>query len=143
MVGNIEYTNAATITYSEIIFTTQSPPSMYINQVIPINIWVGTIKAICLSESCSFIWAESVTPYLDSVQPSSITGPSLLTLTGRNLVPNNESQITTVQITIDNEICNVTLVSNSTIVCQIDSIQAGNHLIMAVIDGRYLNFQKL
>ncbi|CAF3954248.1 unnamed protein product [Rotaria sp. Silwood2] len=135
IVGSIEYTSMATITYSQIIFTTQIPPTEYINQIIPITILVGTNIAICSFETCSFTWAESVTPYLDSVYPTSIAGPQLLTLTGRNIAMNDTMSSTSIHVTINRQICNVTSVSNSTIVCQIDSIQVGVHPIVASIDG--------
>ncbi|CAF1015901.1 unnamed protein product [Rotaria sp. Silwood1] len=134
IVGSIEYTSMATITYSQIIFTTQIPPPEYINQIIPITILIGTNTAVCSFETCSFTWAESITPYLDSVDPTSITGPQLLTLTGRNLVMNDTILATSIHVTIDGQMCNVTSVSNSTIVCQIDSIQVGVHPIVASID---------
>ncbi|CAF3664415.1 unnamed protein product [Rotaria sordida] len=136
IVGSIEYTSMATITYSQIIFTTQISPPEYINQIIPITILIGTNTAVCLlSKTCSFTWAESVTPYLDSVYPTSITGPQLLTLTGRNLAMNDTILPTSIHVTIDGQTCNVTAVSNSTIVCQIGSIQVGVHSIIASIDG--------
>jgi len=142
IVGSIDYTSMATITYSQIIFTTQIPPSIYIDQPIPITILIGTNTAICLLAACSFTWADSVTPYLDTVNPTSITGPQLLTLTGRNLQATGSVLITDIHVTISGQTCNVTSASNTTISCQIVSIQAGNQLIVASIDGICSCFEK-
>ncbi|CAF4415593.1 unnamed protein product, partial [Rotaria magnacalcarata] len=57
--------------------------------LIPITILVGENSAICSSVSCNFTWAQSVTPYLVSVNPTSINGPQTLTLMGQNLATSN------------------------------------------------------
>lgn len=138
IVGSIDYTSMSTVTYSEIKFISQTPPSVYIEQSILITILIGTNVAACSLETCSLTWTESLTPYLDSVNPTSITGPELLTLTGRNLNATRSILTTNTHITINGQTCNVTAVSNSTITREIDSIQAGDHTIFAYIDGNYI-----
>jgi hypothetical protein len=136
IVGSIEYTSIATITYSQIIFTTQVVPVGYIDQTIPITILVGSNIAICSSGACTYKWALSVTPYLTSVSPTSITGPQTLTLTGQNLAAAGSIVVANIHVTVGGQSCNVTAATNSTITCQINSIPVGNYSIGASIDGR-------
>lgn len=112
------------------------PPSNYIDQTIPIAVLVGSNQAVCASGSCSFKWAQSVTPSLTSVNPTSITGPQTLTITGQNLEATGSLSPSSVHVTVNNETCTVTAVTNSTITCNIGSVQAGNYSIMASIDGK-------
>ncbi|CAF3637436.1 unnamed protein product [Rotaria sp. Silwood1] len=135
IVGSIEYTSQATITYSQIQFITQQPPSNYIDQTIPIKILVGTNQAVCSLGSCTYKWAQSVTPYLTSVSPTSITGSQTLTLTGQNLAATVLISTVNTHVTIDGQPCNVTSVSNSSITCNVDNTQVGNYSIVASIDG--------
>ncbi|CAF2963963.1 unnamed protein product [Rotaria sp. Silwood2] len=135
IIGSIEYTSLATITYSQIQFITQQPPVNYIDQAIPITILIGTNQAVCSSGSCTFKWAQSVTPYLTSVNPTSITGSQTLTLTGQNLAATGSISAVNTHVTIDGQPCNVTSSSNSSITCNVGNIQAGNHSIVASIDG--------
>jgi hypothetical protein len=136
IVGSIEYTSIATITYSQIQFITQAPlPSSYIDQTIPITILVGTNQAVCSSGSCTYKWAHSVTPSLISVSPTSITGPQTLTLTGQNFAPTGSILASNVAVTVNGNSCNVTSATNSTITCNIGSTQAGNYSVVASING--------
>ncbi|CAF3592631.1 unnamed protein product [Rotaria sordida] len=135
IVGSIEYTSLATITYSQIQFITQQPPSSYIDQTIPIRILIGTNQAVCSSGSCTFNWTRSVTPYLTSVSPTSINGPQTLTLTGQNLEATGSISSANTHVTVDGQPCNVTSVSNSSITCAIGNTQVGNYSIVASIDG--------
>ena len=135
IVGSLEYTSIATITYSRITFVTQAPPSNYIDQLIPVTILVGTNHAVCSAGSCSFTWARSVTSYLNSVSPTFITAPQSITLTGQNLAATGSIMGPNAHVTIDGQSCNVTAVSNSTITCTIGNIQVGNHTVVASIDG--------
>jgi hypothetical protein len=140
IVGSIEYTSMATITYSQIQFITQIPPTSYIDQTIPIpiKILVGTNSAVCSSGQCTYKWAQSVTPYLTSVSPSSITGPQTLTLTGQNFAAMGSILPSNVNVTVDGGSCNVTSVTNSTITCNIGNTEAGNYSVVASINGRNL-----
>jgi hypothetical protein len=138
IVGSIEYTSMATITYSQIQFITQIPPTSYIDQTIPITILVGTNSAVCSSGQCTYKWAQSVTPYLTSVSPSSINGPQTLTLTGQNFAATGSISPSNVNVTVDGGSCNVTSVTNSTITCNIGNTEAGNYSVVASINGRNL-----
>ncbi|CAF0819146.1 unnamed protein product [Rotaria sp. Silwood1] len=135
IVGSIEYTSQATITYSQIQFITQQPPLNYIDQTIPITILVRINQTVCSSGSCTYKWAQSVTPYLTSINPTSISGPQTLTLTGQNLAATGSISAANIHVTIGGQPCNVTSTSNSSITCDIGNIQAGNHSIVAHIDG--------
>ncbi|CAF4352540.1 unnamed protein product, partial [Rotaria magnacalcarata] len=137
IIGRIDYTSQSTITYSQIIFTTPSVPSnLYINQAIPVTILIGTNRAICSSATCMFQWSTSDTPFIDSVSPTAITGTQILTLTGRNLAANPTAAIpSNTHVSINGTSCNVTSITNSTILCQISGAAAGNYSILVSIDG--------
>ena len=135
IIGSIDYTSQSTISYSQIVFTTPSVPSnTYINNPIPVTIWIGTNQAICTSATCTFQWSTSDTPYVDSVTPTAITGTQTLTLTGRNLATNPTAPANT-HVTIDGSSCNVTSITNSTISCQIAGVAAGTYSVGVSIDG--------
>ncbi|CAF4567828.1 unnamed protein product, partial [Rotaria magnacalcarata] len=137
IIGIIDYTSQSTITYSQITFATPSVPSnLYINQAIPVTILIGTNRAICPSATCMFQWSTSDTPFVDSVSPTAITGTQMLTLTGRNLAANPTAAIpSNTHVTINGTSCNVTSITNSTILCQISGAAAGNYSILVSIDG--------
>ena len=134
-IGSIEYTSTAIITYTQIRIRTDVPPTSYINQVRPIIVSVGSTSALCSSGSCTFTWAQSATPALNAVSPSSITGPQTLTLTGQNFDVTGSITAASVHVSISGQACNVTAVTNSTITCQTGSLPAGNFSIVVSIDG--------
>ena len=136
IVGSIEYTSSATITYSQIRFVTQIPPSIYINQAIPITILIGSNQALCSANTCTYTWSEQVTPYLTSVSPTSISGPQTLNLTGGNFKALGVTNPSNVHVSIKNVVCNVTSVTNTTILCDISSIENGNYPIVIMIDSK-------
>lgn len=135
IVGSYEYTSSANISYSQIRFVTDVPPQSYIDQSIPITVLVGTNPALCSASPCAYRWASRATPMLNSVSPSSITGAQTLTLSGQNLNPSGSLSLASVNVMINGRPCNATSATNSTIVCQIEALPAGNHSIVALIDG--------
>ncbi len=138
IVGNDEYTSFSTITYTQIQFITPVPPSYYLNQPIPIRILVGTNQAVCSAGSCSYTWSQSVTPSLTSVNPTSITGPQIVTLTGQNFAATGSILATDVSVKVNGEACNATSATNSTITCNMGNIQVGNYSVVVSIDGIHL-----
>ena len=76
-----------------------------------------------------------VTSYIDSVVPTFINGPATLTLTGRNFLSSGSNNLN-MEIMINENRCNVTSISNTSILCQIGSIEAGNHSISGLIQGK-------
>jgi len=135
ILGSEEYTLSANISYSQIRITTGIPPQLYINQNIPVSILVGTNPAVCSTSSCTYQWADSVTPSLNTVSPSSVSGPQTLTLTGQNLNPTGSVSLANIHVAINGRPCNVTAATNSTIQCTIESLPVGNYSIATSIDG--------
>jgi hypothetical protein len=143
IVGSIEYTSTASITYTQIQFTTQQPPAAYIDQTIPITILIGTNSAVCSPGPCSYKWAQSVTPILTSISPTSITGPNTLTLTGHNLAAVVSLSASNTHVSIDGQSCTVSSATNSTIVCAVGATEAGNYSVGVSIDGKiFLEYEK-
>jgi hypothetical protein len=138
IVGSTEYTSVATITYSQITFTTpELTIGAYLNQDIPVTILVGTNPAVCTASACTFRWSTSVTPYINSVSPTSITGPTTLTLTGQNLQATGSVIASNIHVTINRHACNVTSMTNSSINCSVGSVEAGNYSVVSSIDGLF------
>jgi hypothetical protein len=138
IVGSTEYTSIATITYSRITFTTPALTiGAYLNRDIPITILVGTNPAVCTLTACIFSWSTSITPYINSVSPTSITGPTTLTLTGQNLQGSISANAASTHITINGHACNVTSMTNSSIHCSVGNVEAGNYSVFASIDGLF------
>ena len=134
-IGSIEYTSSAIISYTQIRIRTSVPPVSYIEQAISITVLVGSNSAVCSAGSCTFTWARSATPALNSVSPSSITGPQTLTLTGQNFDVTGSITAANVHVSISGQTCNVTSVTNSTITCETGSLPVGNQSIVTSIDG--------
>lgn len=88
---------------------------------------------------CTYTWSQDATPYLTSVSPTSITGSQTLNLIGENFAVLSATNALNVQVSINNEICNVTSVTNTTIVCDIASISNGNYPIIITIDSKTNN----
>ena len=135
LIGSIEYTSSALITYTQIRIRTSVLLVSSIDQAIPIIVLVGSNSAVCSSGSCSFTWAQSATPTWNSVSPSSISGPQTLTLTGENFDVTGSISAANVHVSISEQTCNVTSTTNSTITCQTGSLPVGNHSIVMSIDG--------
>lgn len=133
-----DYTNLATISYSQINFTILRPATL-IDHTGIIRIFLGSNRAVCLLSSCTFQWTTSVTPYLDSVNPTVITGPATLTLSGRNLMGYGGTSATT-HVSVDGSSCNITSMTNSTIVCILGDTEAGDRIIVGSIDGLFVSF---
>jgi len=133
-IAGTDYTSLATITYSRIVF--KAPAEyMYVNVNISVLVLVGTTQAVCLASSpssCTYQWSTNMASYLDSISPTSINGPTTLTLTGRNLLIGG-GVIANTKIIINENRCNVTSITNTSIVCQIGSIEAGNYSISGLI----------
>jgi hypothetical protein len=124
-IGNANYMSFETITYSQIIFTTLQP-TMYVDQNLPLTVFVGTNQAICVIPSCYFCWATSITPQLDSVTPLLISGPSNLNFIGQNLLSGGGTYIDA-HLYIGGSPCIVTGMTNDTMNCSIDGAEAGNY----------------
>ncbi len=138
IVGSTEYTSVATVTYSQITFTTSELPiGAYADYDIPITILVGTNRAVCLLSACTFRWSTIITPYINSVSPVSMTGPTTLTLTGQNFQATGSVTAANIHVTINGHACNVTAVTNSSITCSLGSVEAGNYSVVASIDGLF------
>lgn len=135
IIAGIDYTSSATITYTQINFTTPTETT-YVNRNLTVLIVIGTNNAVCLAPSCTFQWSTSITPYFDSVSPSQISGPTVLTLTGRSLTVAGGTTSNT-KVTIGGTLCNVTSMTNSLLTCEIGNIEAGNHTITGLIDGLF------
>lgn len=135
IIGSIEYTANATITYSQIQLRTQAPPTAYLNQPIPITILVGTNRAVCSSGTCTYQWAQSATPSLTSVSPNSINGPQTLTLNGQNFAPGGSILPSDVTVTVSGQQCSVTAATNTIITCSIGSVPAGTYPVVISING--------
>ncbi|CAF3925163.1 unnamed protein product [Rotaria sp. Silwood2] len=133
IIAGTDYSNIANISYTRIVFTTPSQMT-YINQNLTVVVLIGMNEAICLNTSCTFQWSTSITPYLDSVSPNQISGPTALTLTGRNLIVGGGSASDTL-VTISGNPCNITSMTNTLIGCQLGDIEAGNHSIAGLING--------
>lgn len=138
LVGEIEYTLLANITYSQIRFFTTVPPQTYLNHMIPIKVFIGTNPAVCLLNSCSFTWSTVLTPSLSSVNPISITGPQNISITGQNFNPTGFVSLNDIEVRIDGQSCYVISISNSSIDCQIGSLPSGSYSISVSIDSKYL-----
>jgi len=137
IVGGIEYTSLATITYSQIQFQAQVPPANYIGQTIPITVLVGTNQAVCSASSCNYQWLQSATPSLTSVSPTSITGPTTLTLTGQNFDAAGSVTPSDVTVLINGQSCTVTAATSTSISCNIGNLVAGTYSVAISINGKF------
>ena len=126
------YRNFTSLNYSRIVLVTERQ-DRYVNADFSVSVFVNrSNETICLNSSCQFAWRTASTPVFDSVQPSSIFGPTNITILGRNLRQGN----TTVRVSIGEYPCQVTARTNETIQCTTTSLQVGDHPITGWIEGR-------
>ena len=125
--ANLTYLGS--VSYSQIVFTTPSQ-SNYVDMDLDVFVYVRSSQAECLLPSCSFNWARSVTPHFDSVTPRQIRGRTNLTITGRNLLSGNNTEVK-----INGNRCNVTLLRNDSLRCTVMGVEAGTYRIEGSIDG--------
>lgn len=130
------YSYVGSENYSQIIFRTPQELT-WKNHNLNVSVYVGMSSAICLMPSCYFAWLDNVTSYFDSVAPSEIRDATNLTITGRNL---NAGDKTTADfhVTINNNPCNITEVTNDSVMCTLMKVEAGEHPIIGSIDGLFL-----
>lgn len=135
VMAGTDYTSLANISYTQIVFMTPSQ-QIYVNVNLSVIVTVGTNQAVCSLPPCTFQWSTAITPYLDSVSPNQTSGPTMLTLTGRNLNIGGGMASNTI-ITIGDSQCNITSMTNTVINCQTGSISAGNYTIAGLINGMF------
>ncbi|CAM2722167.1 unnamed protein product [Rotaria socialis] len=133
IIAGSDYTSLATISYTRIVFITPTQMT-YVNRNLTVTVAVGTNEAICLATSCTFQWSTIITPYIDSVSPSQTSGPTTLTLTGRSLTVGGGTASNTL-VSINGNPCNITLMTNLNMSCQVGHIEAGNYTITGMING--------
>ena len=84
-------------------------------------------------ESCEFTYSTEMTPTIESVTPTRITGPTNLTIYGTGF----GDVIDDVFIQIADAICHVNLLSNTMTICEVQSINVGNRKqIMVNVAGK-------
>ena len=95
-----------------------------------VSVIVKSIPAECPSNDCVFEYREDLTPHITDVQPSTLSGPGTLAITGTNF--GDETAIV--------RIGNVELVVDSTtdtsIVCTVDNILVGKNTLYVRLPGR-------
>jgi hypothetical protein len=98
---------------------------------------MGLDGSVCLSSSCSFAWKTSLTPQFNSVQPSSISAVTDLTIFGINFLggQNLSTNGTAAHIFIDEYACQIIGMTDTQINCSITALERGDHLITGQIDG--------
>lgn len=129
----------ATITYSQIVFTTERMTSnLDYNQPVYVFFPQSRILSRCATQSCTFNWLTTITPDLSSVSPLSIDAATNITLTGTNLIDSNA--INRTHIIINDNSCDIIEMINETITCTLNNIEGGVHLIQGLIDGIYIFF---
>jgi hypothetical protein len=130
------YTYIGSASYSQIIFTT--PPELtYVNLNLNLYVYVRTSQSVCFIPSCYFSWSTSVTPYFVSVNPLLIRGRTNLNITGKNLLSGGRTTANA-HVTINDNICNITHMTNGSITCTVMGVEAGEHSIVGSIDGLFL-----
>ncbi|XP_076438726.1 fibrocystin-L-like isoform X2 [Babylonia areolata] len=91
--------------------------------------------ADCRASQCSFQYAQSATPTLSAVTPSTISSPSTtLTLTGSGF----GSSTADVTVTLGGAACSVSGVSDTQIVCSTVHVPAGDHVPQVTVTGQGL-----
>lgn len=113
-IGNDIYSHGkgATVSYNSIVLTTNSQTSDSSNEV---SVYSNNVKAVCVN-TCNYQYDSTTsTPTVDSISPTSVTGSTLITLTGSNYgtVAND------VQVNIGTQSCIVQSVTNTLLTCQL------------------------
>ena len=137
-IAGANYTHLGSTSYSRIELTTPRELT-YTDLDLNVYVYVRTSQAECLRSSCCFNWARRVTPYFRSVQPTHIRGRTNLTITGENLISGGQTTVNA-SVDINGNDCRVTQITNNSIACQVDGVEAGIHTIEGSIDGLFFFF---
>ncbi|CAF1212069.1 unnamed protein product [Rotaria sordida] len=133
-IAGTEYTNLTTISYSQIILITPSQ-SMYQNLNLSVIILIGRNQAVCLNSLCQYCWATSVTPYLLSVDTSVNQNLTTFIFNGQNFFGGGGTMISTRVNINNNNYCNITSMTNQSIICSANHVEAGTYDIFVSIEG--------
>jgi hypothetical protein len=71
------------------------------------------------------------------VNPLLIRGRTNLNITGKNLLSGGRTTANA-HVTINDNICNITHMTNGSITCTVMGVEAGEHSIVGSIDGLFL-----
>ncbi|KAL3886654.1 hypothetical protein ACJMK2_026634, partial [Sinanodonta woodiana] len=121
------------MTYSEIMCETQSGSEGTESLVVQVSINSRQLTAVCQTTTniCKYTYATDQTPTVYSVSPTSVTGPTTLTITGSRFGTNPVNVV----VTIGGEPCNVITVTETSMTCSFTSAPVGvNSVIVKVID---------
>lgn len=132
-IASIEYTSFIIVSYSQIILTT---PSQLMYQDLNLNMIIvtGNNMAVCLAPTCQYCWATNSTPYLLSASTSTNQNLTTFTLVGQNFFGGGGT-VTSTHVNINNHYCNITLMTNQSIVCSASHVEAGTHDMFISIEG--------
>lgn len=133
IVGN-NYTRRGSTSYSQISFTTP-PESVFVDMNLTIYVFVSSIRAACFLPSCDFAWTSSITPSFHSIHPSLIRGVTNITINGSNFLTGSRTPVD-VHVDINDNLCNITQMTNDVIHCTVMGVEAGRHPVEGYIDGQ-------
>ncbi|OWF48084.1 Fibrocystin-L [Mizuhopecten yessoensis] len=108
--------------YGEMLMTAHETPQVTVS--------INDVASKCTG-SCTFEWLPSKTPVLDNVTRVQGISHTKIQISGSGFsdIPNNNN------VTIKGVVCNVTMATNSTITCDIDSIPSGEHIVVVNVLG--------
>ena len=138
VIANQNYeNNFINVTNSRITFTTRAIDTYdYRDLNHALNVGVhGLSYSVCRRSSCYFMWQTAATTFFESVNPNSISGPTNLTIIGRNL-PSGSDAMLKIDLSINKHSCRVISVSNNSVLCSIESLEWGSHPLVGLIKGR-------
>ncbi|KAL3885610.1 hypothetical protein ACJMK2_025660 [Sinanodonta woodiana] len=121
------------VIYSEIVCETQSGSEGNQSLVVQVSINSQHLTAVCQTTTniCQYTYVSDRTPMLSSVSPTTVTGPTTLTITGSRFGTNPVNVV----VTIGGERCNVITVDETNLTCSFTSAPVGvNSVIVKVID---------
>lgn len=132
-IGGMLYTKIINISNSQIKFITDARYNQT-DQNLSLRVMVDQYPAVCRSSSCTYRWSNETTPYLTAVTPSILHGNALIMITGVNLL-HPGILLSDIRIVINQRDCIIMNVTNTSIYCHTEALEAGNHSIAGYIDG--------
>lgn len=126
--------NNTQITFNSIVIYT----SPMLNGVYDIKVNTDGVQPVCLASTCKFTFSDAITPIIQSVSPTTISGSGTVTLSGTHF----GNDLSKISINVGKQFCVAASVSDTQITCQLAGLNLGSQSVTLNVLG-ILNIYKI
>ena len=128
--------NKTNITFNSIVINTASLSYFGISKDnnYEIKVYSNGQKAVCsVANGCKFTFSSIITPNINSISPTTVSGSTLITITGTNFV----NDMSLVNVVIGNQQCVAASATTTQITCQLNGLNFGSQNVLLNINGLF------